>query len=390
MNINMVELAAKRRARLFAELGDDIDVVISTFPGNKGYLSGYHSITHDVSPHYLSAVIATRTSAILVVSASDAGPALEVVGDRDAIVRYGLFYFEATEDQGELRYDEPGFKDFETALKYAIDRARSVSGKIGGDLGNSPFLRGMLETWFGTTAIADITPQLMKVRRIKLPEEIECIRHSTKLVEDGISAILAEGKVGMSEWDFAALLCERMVAGGALPRLVSVTSGPRSALADAYPTGRKISAGELVRLDAGCFVGGFSSDMARTFFMGEPDKLTAERYAAIAAGLEEELLEVKAGAHVSTLHKTAVETVRKAGIPSYRRHHVGHGLGIGGYEQPIISENSDQVLEAGMCLCVETPFYEIGWGGMMVEDTILVTQTGYEPITTIPRMMFQL
>jgi Xaa-Pro aminopeptidase len=65
-------------------------------------------------------------------------------------------------------------------------------------------------------------------------------------------------------------------------------------------------------------------------------------------------------------------------------------LGIGGYEQPIVVENSDLKMEKDMCFCLETPYYQLGWGGMMVEDTILVTAEGYEPITTIPRKLYVL
>ena len=263
-------------------------------------------------------------------------------------------------------------------MRVGIDR--SVTGvveKVAGDR-------------FGAAALVRVGDEILKARRIKLPGEVEMIRHATKMVEAGIEAIVAEGRVGKTEYDFAALVSEKMAKGGAVPRLVSVTSGPRSALADAYPTDRVIEAGDLVRLDASCFVGSFSSDMARTFVMGEPSALIAKLYRAIELGLEEELNAVKGGARVGDVYAAAVDTVRKEGIPSYRRHHYGHGLGIGGYEQPIVVENSELHMEPGMCFCLETPYYQLGWGGMMVEDTILVTEGGYEPITTIPRKLYVL
>jgi Xaa-Pro aminopeptidase len=347
-------------------------------------------MTHDLVPEYLSAVVATRDKAILVVSASDAGPAHEVLRDPARLFRYGTFYFESHESIGDLGFDKPGYKDFATALDAALAASVPKDTKVGVDRSANGLPENLVAERFGENAIVNVGEKILEARRIKLPGEIEMIRHATKLVEAGIEAIAAEGRIGMTEYDFAALVSEKMAAGGAVPRLVSVTSGPRSALADAYPTDRVIEAGDLVRVDASCLVGAFSSDMARTFVMGEPSPHIAKLYHAVGLGLEEELATVKGGARVGDVYAAAVETVRKAGIPSYRRHHCGHGLGIGGYEQPIVVENSDVRMEPGMCFCLETPYYQLGWGGMMVEDTILVTDRGYEPITTIPRKLYVL
>ena len=78
---------------------------------------------------------------------------------------------------------------------------------------------------------------------------------------------------------------------------------------------------------------------------------------------------------------TAVEATRKAGIAHYRRHHVGHGIGLDVYDMPILNETTSTPLEAGMVLEVETPYYELGFGGLQVEDTILVTDHGHERLT---------
>jgi Xaa-Pro aminopeptidase len=385
-----MQSTSARRRKLFAMLGDDIGAVVSCTTNNKVYLGGYSSMTHDIVPEYLSAVVATRDKAALVTSASDAGPALELLGDPDLIFRYGTFYFESSEASGPLGFDLPGFPDFFAALGQALETVAPRNQRVGVDRSRGEMLDAVVAASCGAGAAIDVTETILACRRIKLPGEVELIRRATRLVEEGLEAIATEARVGMTEFDLAALATEKMVAGGAVPRLVSVTTGPRSALADAYPTMRPIAAGELIRVDASCFVGGFSSDMARTFVIGEPSKLAQTRYQAIAAGLEEELSRVKAGARVGDVYDGAVQTVRKHGIPSYRRHHCGHGLGIGGYEHPIVVENSDARMEAGMCFCLETPYYQLGWGGMMVEDTIVVTETGYEPITTIPRKMYVL
>ena len=83
----MTELARELRGKFFREVSDDIMLVVSSESANKAYLSGYVSMSHDVAPHYRSAVLATRTSASLVVSAGDAAPAFELLGDAGLIHR---------------------------------------------------------------------------------------------------------------------------------------------------------------------------------------------------------------------------------------------------------------------------------------------------------------
>jgi Xaa-Pro dipeptidase len=85
-----------------------------------------------------------------------------------------------------------------------------------------------------------------------------------------------------------------------------------------------------------------------------------------------------------------MNTVRKGALPDYQRTHCGHGIGVSGHEFPTLNAaNSEVILEEGMVLCVETPYYEVGWGGMMVEDMIVVRQDGPELLTKLPRELVQ-
>ena len=132
---------------------------------------------------------------------------------------------------------------------------------------------------------------------------------------------------------------------------------------------------------------GFCSDMARTFVLGDPDLAISSRYDAIVRGLQHGLAMIRPGVLAHQLFDAMTNVVRQAGIPHYRRHHCGHGLGIGGYEQPLIAAGAKTPFRPGMILCLETPYYELGWGGMMVEDTILVTENGYDSISTLPHRL---
>ncbi len=87
----------------------------------------------------------------------------------------------------------------------------------------------------------------------------------------------------------------------------------------------------------------------------------------------------------SVVSRSTVSAVRQAGLPDYKRHHVGHGLGIEAHEYPTLTATNNVTLEPGMVLCIEAPYYRPGWGGVMTEDTLLVTDSGAESFTHLPR-----
>jgi Xaa-Pro aminopeptidase len=101
----------------------------------------------------------------------------------------------------------------------------------------------------------------------------------------------------------------------------------------------------------------------------------------LAAGVEAAARLAAPGVTGHELFHAAVDAVRAAGLPGYARSHCGHGIGIENYDLPRIADGSADVLEAGMAICVETPYYELGWGGVQVEDTFVVTGEGVERLT---------
>lgn len=178
-----------------------------------------------------------------------------------------------------------------------------------------------------------------------------------------------------------------MVAGGGAPRFVVVATGARSALADAFPSPNVCRTGDLLRFDVGCQLGGYWSDIARTAVHGEPTPLQSHRYDALLAGLHRELKVAAPGVTAGDVFDAAVETVEDRGLRPYRRHHAGHAIGLSIYEAPVVRAGEQMVLEPGMVFCLETPYYEPGWGGMMVEDTGVVTDRGFELFTSIDRSL---
>ncbi len=121
--------------------------------------------------------------------------------------------------------------------------------------------------------------------------------------------------------------------------------------------------------------------------MGEPDEVQADRYRAILAGEQAQLEAARPGISAHRLFDIAVSEVAAAGLSPYRRHHCGHAIGTEVYERPVVAPGVTTLLEPGMVFCFETPYYEIGWGGMMVEDAVVVTAEGAEVLTESDRSL---
>ena len=120
--------------------------------------------------------------------------------------------------------------------------------------------------------------------------------------------------------------------------------------------------------------------------VGEPTRDQQQRYDALMEGELAQLAFARPGVTAGDLFNVAVERVRKGALPNYQRTHCGHGIGIGAHEFPTLNAANQNVeLQEGMVFCVETPYYEIGWGGMMVEDMIVIREGGNECLTQLPR-----
>ena len=162
------------------------------------------------------------------------------------------------------------------------------------------------------------------------------------------------------------------------------------------PSNYQIKQGDVIRLEGGCRFEWNFADTGRTAVVGPGDGKLERIYAAILAGERAALELVRPGVQPSELFNAAVAAVRKAGLADYRRHHVGHGIGLEMYEMPLLvpsGKRSDihdigkgeMLLEANMVVNVETPYYELGLGGFQIEDTVVVTSSGFEYLTQAPR-----
>jgi Xaa-Pro aminopeptidase len=188
-------------------------------------------------------------------------------------------------------------------------------------------------------------------------------------------------KPGVTEREAAYVYEAEILKRGAAPFFTVITMGERAALADVYPAERALKPGDMVRFDLGCVYQGYRSDIARTAVLGKPDDKLARSYAAILGGEKAAIAAMKPGVPVGEIFDLAVRVTREHGMPHYQRHHVGHGIGLEPYDPPTINAATQTPLEPGMVFCVETPYYEHGWGGVQVEDAVEVTAGGTRRLT---------
>jgi len=386
---DLKSIADKARAKVMAACGDTTDVVVTVDPAHVGYLCGYRSVLLDADRTYRCAVIITRDKTVLITGASDAAPALEVMRDPANIYRYGVFFVSARKSDVDYAALPKAESTFVDALKAAIAATIKPQQGVGLDgVANADMQQ--LKSLIGNRTV-DARSSIIKARSVKLTEEIEKIRYAASITERGMEKALRHAAPGVTELELSALIANEIRVGGGIPRFVVVTAGERAALADAYATTAKLAKGDLLRLDIGCTVEGYWADTARTAVIGAPTREQQERYDALLQGELAQLALAKPGITAGDLFNVAVDTVRKGALPSYQRTHCGHGIGIGAHEFPTLNAANQNVqVEEGMVFCVETPFYEIGWGGMMVEDMIVIRAAGNECLTKLPREMQQL
>ncbi|WP_053203818.1 M24 family metallopeptidase [Jiangella muralis] len=373
--VDLAALARDRLARLRARLAEQpYDAVVLTEPESVLYATGYRSMPGQVFRTHRMAALVTATDLWLVAPAADVPAAGATAVPVDRISPFGRFYVES------------GTPDPVTEV---ADRHDGLAQALAAAVATlPPSARLAVETRDlpadVLAACGDVVEDgaglLFAVRSRKLPAEVELLAYAAQLAEAGIDAALAAAGPGTTEAELAAVVAGTMVAGGGDPRFVVALTGERSALADAVPSGRAWQPGEIARFDVGCVVDGYWSDIGRTAVLGEPSARQRDVYAAVKAGEDEQLAAARPGLPASELFGIGLDAVAR-GVPRYRRQHCGHGIGLSIYEPPIVAPGVGAELAEGMTFCFETPYYELGWGGMMVEDAVVVTSGGVDLLT---------
>lgn len=383
-----MELKAYRLERLrAAAAAAGADMIVATLPANLNYLTtGYVCINQDVLTRAECAIgyLPAQDKYVYIVGYADLPTVLEFAGnDAEVYFSGGGFFFEGSAGGGEfvdkiMAYKEQAYPTTADAWNAAVRNNLPEGSVIAVDESRifPSALRAVEEKLTGYRVVNG-TELFMQARLIKHPEEVAGVEASARCAADSLMAALARFEPGMTEYRIGELYSVELAKRGAKPYFCTVTSQLRAAFSDTTNDRvRPILKGDMIRFDYGCILDGYCSDLGRFAVVGAPTDKMRRYYDAVKAGLDAAIAIAKPGVTAGALFDAAMDAVRKGGIPHYRRHHTGHGIGLECYDYPTISHGSDARIVENMTFNLETPYYELGWGGLMLEDTFAMTAEG--------------
>jgi Xaa-Pro dipeptidase len=234
----------------------------------------------------------------------------------------------------------------------------------------------------------DAGAALRRLRARKNAGEIASLERAARVTDEVTSEALAAVRAGRTELDLASAIDHAIAAAGArLSFDTIVQSGPNSAQPHLRPGGRVLQADDLVLMDFGAAWGGYRADTTRTVVVGEPDARQAEIHALVLAAHDAAVAAVRPGATVGEVDEAARAVIRAGGEAERFNHRVGHGLGLEAHEDPSLDPGGSAVLEEGMVITIEPGIYIPGWGGVRIEDDVVVEAGGGRLLTRADRSL---
>jgi Xaa-Pro dipeptidase len=342
--------------------GRQLQVACITRPVSIAYLTGFHAEPHE----RLMALAVTASGATLIVPSLEEEKAVaraseaRVVAWRDGEDPYALV---AQELGGAAEVGVE--KDHLTLLQAEIITSRS-----------------------GASELVDVAPEIRKLRLHKNPAEVDKLARAAAITDEAFARVLARIHAGMTEIDVAMLFGSVIAElGGMLSFPTLVQSGPNSAMPHLEPSGRKLARGDFLLLDFGAAYEGYKADSTRMAVIGEPSARHREIHDVVLRAHDVAIAAVRPGVTTGDIDAAAREVIDAAGYGKQFFHRVGHGLGLEAHEDPSLDPGSRTVLEPGMAFTIEPGVYVPGFGGVRIEDDVVVTDDGCRVLTKADRSL---
>ena len=361
-----------------------LGVLVATTPANVQYLTrfrrgGVAILSKDDLEH-----------PALVINSSNIDYCLEDLCEAVNFYVYGTFYrtyipkIELTSREEFVRRLSEQSRPQATAWDLVGDyfAAHDLAGVSAGTDGTPDSLAGLRKTFPGLRVVS--VPDLFRrIRMIKSSEEIKRMAEAARVTEHAILTSAFSAGLGTTQRQLAHVFSQIALAANCSIRSDNASIGRGSALGNLNSPQDIVENGSILRYDVGVHYEGYASDVARCFTFRSMGEKERQYHAALVEGQQRAFELLKPGVTACEIFEAAIAGVREAGIPHYERTHVGHGLGIAGagYEPPLLAPGDRTLLEPGMVLCVETPYIELGFGGLQVEDMVVITQAGFQPLT---------
>lgn len=348
-------------------------------------------------------------AAFLIVPADETAALTAIVGDLQAAsfatasgiadVRSHRIWVET--DSFPLRADKPrrtprpaqySLPDSLALLRDALHE-KGLGGRIGLELGFVPAadfesFRKVGVEW------ADCTRLVERLRAVKHPAEIERLGRAARHAAMGLGELMARITPGMRAAEMSGIwkaAAEQDAISRGLPPPQSCWSYIAVG-GDGFAAGAPAAAGDIIKMDVGCVIDGYSSDGARTAVLGTPRPEAQAIHDALHRAFDAGLALCQPGRALTDIYRAIATSMWDQGYEGYGRGHFGHGVGssVWSEEWPFIASDSDAALEPGMVMALETPWYIDGLGGFIIEDQLLITDTGAEVMAPMSRELKRL
>ena len=246
-----------------------------------------------------------------------------------------------------------------------------------------------LERRLSGVKLLEAPPLVERLRAQKDEEEVQAIKESLTIAEGILAEVSALIRPGVTEKELSARIINlsyERAEGPSFPPIVA--GGPNAARPHAEPSERKLKAGEPVIIDMGVKWRGYCSDITRTYCVGSPDERFSQVYRLVLAAKREAEARIAAGVPARAPDLAAREVFRREGLERHFWHSLGHGVGLAIHEAPSLSFRSRKHLRPGHVVTVEPGLYFPDWGGVRLEDMVLVKEGGFLRLNTLGFLNF--
>lgn len=231
-----------------------------------------------------------------------------------------------------------------------------------------------------------------KLRMIKTADEISSIKQAAEIADQALTNILPLIRSGITERELANELDYQMAKMGSeeLSFATILLFGERSALPHGIPSNRSLKTGDLILIDFGAVVNGYRSDMTRTFVFGKANEKQQQIYHLVQTAQQAAIDSIAEGISGKHLYQQSANILLNSDYKKYAGEGLGHGVGLQLHEPPFLGSDCNTTIKKGCVITIEPGIYIPDWGGIRIEDDVVLTANGLEILNTSPKELIEL